>query len=103
MAGPEGEVVGIDGCQLIVQKCNVVDQTEILDRIHMWHGSRVDSKTRKRPDSGSLPLGDGGFNLRRPHQIGLVGSGRTFGIGNLDVVVRASDLVLGAIAATFEY
>lgn len=100
MASPEGEVIRIDGGQLVVQGGDVVNQSEVFERIEMGHGSRIQTKAREREDSRPLPLGDGGFDLGRPHEVGLVGSGRSLSIGNLHIVVRASDLVLGAVATT---
>lgn len=100
MASPQGEVIRIDGGQLVVQSGDVINQSEVFERIEMRHGSRIQTKAREREDSRPLPLSDGGFNLGRPHEVGLVGSGRSLSIGNLHIVVRASDLVLGAIATT---
>jgi hypothetical protein len=102
MASPESEVVRINCSQLVVQSSNVIDQTEILDRVQMGHGRRVDSKAGERKDACSLPFSNGGFDLGCPHQVGLVGSGRAFRIGNLHIVVRAPNLVLSAVAALRE-
>lgn len=101
VASPESEVIRIDGSKLVVQSRNVVDQTEILDRVQMGHGCRVNSKAGEREDACSLPFSNGSFDLRCPHQVGLVGSGRAFRVGNLHVVVRASNLVLSTVAAVF--
>lgn len=102
VASPEGEVIRIDGGQLVVQSGDVINQSEVFERIEMRHGSRIQTKAREREDSRPLPLGDGGFDLGRPHEVGLVGSGRSLSIGNLHIVVRASDLVLGAVATLRE-
>jgi hypothetical protein len=102
MASPEGEVVCIDGSQLVIQGRNMIDQTEILDRVQMRHGGRVYSKAGEWKDACSLPFSNGSFDLRCPHQVGLVGSGGAFRIRNLHVIVRASNLVLSTVAALRE-
>jgi hypothetical protein len=99
MASPEGEVVGIDGSKLIIQRSNVVDQPEVFDRVEMGHGSRVKSQAGEGEDSSPLPVGDSCLDLRCPHQVGLVGGRGSVCIGNLHIVVGTSDLVLGAVAA----
>lgn len=100
VASPEGEVVGIHGSQLLVESSEVVDEAEILDRVELSNGSRVETEGRERENTSSLPLSNVGLDLRSPHQVGLVvGSGSALRLGsNLDVIVRAADLVLGAVA-----
>jgi hypothetical protein len=99
VTSPESEVVRIDGSQLVVQSRNVVDQTKILDRVQMRHGRRVYSKAGEREDACSLPFSNSSFDLRCPHQVGLVGSGGAFRIGNLHIIIGASNLVLSTVAA----
>ena len=53
----------------------------------------------EREDAGLLPLHDGNLDLRRPHEIGLIRSGGAVWVGALNIVVRAADLVLGAVTA----
>jgi hypothetical protein len=102
VTSPESEVVRIDGSQLVVQSRNVVDQTKILDRVQMRHGRRVYSKAGEREDACSLPFSNSSFDLRCPHQVGLVGSGGAFRIGNLHIIIGASNLVLSTVAALRE-
>lgn len=45
-----------------------------------------------------MPLLDGGLDLRGPHQIGLIGSCGPL-VRDRNIVVRASDLMFGAITA----
>ena len=99
VAGPQRKVVGVDGCELMVQAGDVVDEAEVLDRVHMRHGSRVDAERREGKDAGCLPLANGRLDLRRPHEVGLVRRRGALGVRHLYVVVRAADLVLGAVAA----
>lgn len=99
MAGPQCKTISVNGSQLVVEHGDVIDQAEVFERVEVRHRGRVQVETREREDACSLPLGDGGFDLRRPHQIGLVRSGGPVGVGNLDVIVRAANLVLGAVAA----
>jgi len=56
----------------------------------------------EREDAGLLPLHDGNLDLRRPHEIGLIRSGGAVWVGALNIVVRAADLVLGAVTALWE-
>lgn len=103
VARPESEVVGIHSSELVVEGSKVVDEAQILDRIELRHGGRVDGEGREREDSSSLPLGNVGLNLRSPHQVGLVGGSGALRLGSdLHVIVGAADLVLGAVAALGE-
>lgn len=103
MAGPESEVVGVHGSKLVVESSKMVDEAQILDRVEMRHGSRVDSEGRERENSSSLPLGNVNLYLGSPHEVRLVGSSGTLGLGSdLHVVVRAANLVLGTVAALRE-
>lgn len=99
MTGPESEIVGIDSSKLVVQRSNVVNQSQVLNRIEMRHGGRIKSQAWEWENTSSLPFADGGFDLGCPHQVGLVGSRGSVSIGYLHIIVRASDLVLGTIAA----
>lgn len=83
----------------MVEVRNVVDQAQVLNRIHEWHRRRVDLQRRKWKDACGLPLSNGCFDLRRPHEIRFVRRGRAVSVGHLYVVVRTADLVLGAVAA----
>lgn len=80
----------------------MVDQTEIFNRVQVWHWGRVDSQAGEWEYACRLPFSNGGFNLGRPHQVWLVGSCRALSIRNLHIVVGASNLVLGAISALGE-
>lgn len=42
MPGPEGKVVGINRKKLMVQVCNVVDETQVLEGVQMRHRGRKD-------------------------------------------------------------
>lgn len=99
LTGPKGKPVSIHGTHLIADGSDVENQPKIFNRIVLRCRCWVDIKARERENSSSLPLLDGGLNLRGPHQIGLVGSCRPF-IRNRHIVVRASDLVLGTVTAT---
>lgn len=99
MACPQGEVVGVEGSELVVQRSHMVDQAQILKGVQVRERSRVDSQRREWEYASVLPVLDGCLNLRRPHQVGLVRSGRPLGVVSLDIVVRTTDLVLGTVAA----
>lgn len=75
MTGPQGEVVGFIGGQLIVQGCNVVDQPEVLKREHVRHGRWEDAERWEGEHASPLPLGNSSLDLGSPHEIGLVRSG----------------------------
>ena len=100
MASPQSKVVGVDRGQLVVQSSKMVDEAKVLKRVQVSHGSRVDAERWKREDASSLPLSNFRLNLRSPHEISLVRSGRALWLrGHLHIVVRAADFVLGAVAA----
>lgn len=99
VTGPESEVIAVKDRELIVQVGNVVDQAQILQRVQVRHGRRVDMQGREGENTGCLPLSDGCLDLGRPHEIRLIGGGRAVCIGHLYVVVRTADLVLGTVAA----
>jgi hypothetical protein len=99
VAGPQGEVVGTHGGKSIVQGRDMVNEPQLLVRVVDRGQREVEVRGGEREDPSSLPLGDGRLVLRIPHQIGLVGSGGAVGICHLHVIVRATDLVLGAVSA----
>lgn len=76
----------------------MVDQAQLLERVVLRYRDRVDIEV-KREDACQTPLLDGCLDLGRPHQIW-----RPIGTSLLDrnVVVRTSDLVLGAVLALRE-
>ena len=76
----------------------MMDESQVLNCVKLRVGCREDLQVGERKHPSPLPLFDGGFNLWRPHEIGLVGSGSPV-IGLRNVIVRAADLVLGAISA----
>lgn len=103
MTGPQGEVVRINGSQLVVKGGNVVDQAEILNRVHMRHRSRVDSKRWEREHAGVLPLSNRGLDLGSPHQVRFVGCSGAFNLwSDLHIIVGAANLVLGTVTALRE-
>lgn len=76
----------------------MVDQTQLLEAVVLRRRDRVDIEV-KGEDACQTPLLDGCLDIRRPHQIrGPVGASLLDG----NVVVRASDLVLGAVLALRE-
>jgi hypothetical protein len=99
MPGPQSKVVGVKGGKLMVQRGDVVDQAQILNGIQVRKRSRVNCQRREREHASALPLPDCGLDLRCPHQIRLVGSGRALCIIGRNIVVGATDLVLGTVAA----
>lgn len=100
MARPESEVVGVDCGQLVMHRCKVVDQAKILESVQVRHRGWIDAQGRKRENTGPLPLCNVGLDLRSPHEVRLVRSGRTLRLRcHLHIVVGAADLVLGAVAA----
>lgn len=99
MTGPQGEVVGIHGSQLVVQRRNVMDQPQILDRVVARNRGWVDVYGLERENASALPLDNGCLDLGCPHEVGLVGSRRAVGISGRNIVVGAANLVLGAVAA----
>ena len=76
----------------------MVDQPQILERQELRGRGRVDAQAREGKHAGAAPLVDGRLDFRRPHQVGLVGRASPV-LGNGDIIVRAADLVLGAVAA----
>lgn len=76
----------------------MVDQAQLLECVVLRYRDRVDIEV-KREDACQTPLLDGCLNLGRPHQIwGPIGTSLLDG----NVVVRTSDLVLGAVLALRE-
>lgn len=65
----------------------------------MDNGCWVDAHLGKRKDSGGLPFGNGSLNFWRPHHIRFVRRTSTVRVGSRNVIVRASDLVLGTVPA----
>lgn len=102
MASPEREVVGVDAAKLMVNRRNMVDEAKLSDRVRLRHRHGVDTEGRKGKDASALPLKNSSLDLRSPHQIGHVGSSRALRLGNLDIVVRAANLMLGAVVAVVE-
>lgn len=76
-----------------------MDQSQLLIGVVVWRRSGIELQRWEGEDSSSLPLSNGRLNLRVPHEVRLVRSGRAIGVWNLHIIVRATDLVLGAVAA----
>ena len=76
----------------------MVDQAHILNgqilRIWRW----VDVEAWEWENSSALPLLNGGFDFRSPHEIRPVRGGRPV-LRDRDIVVRAANLVFRAVAA----
>ena len=102
MAGPQGEVVAVDTSQLSVKRSNVMDQAKILERVRVGIWRRVYAHLGEGKHASRLPVGNSGLNLRRPHEVRLVGRASTIRVRCRDIIVWASDLVLGAVAALGE-
>jgi len=75
----------------------MVDQPQIFGRKALGRRCRVDSEPGEREHASAAPLVDRCLDLRGPHQIGLVR--RTRPVWGRLVIVRATDFVLGAVAA----
>ncbi len=101
LSGPEGETIGVDSAQLMADGSNMMNQPEIVGRQKLRSRGRVDVEAGEREYSRLLPLLNLGFDLRRPHEVRLVRAGRPL-IRKRHVVVGASNLVLGAVAALRE-
>ena len=96
VTSPEGEVVGIHKTQLVADRGNVVDQTQVVKRVILRCRGRVDVQTGKGKDSSSLPLLDILHDFGSPHEIRLIGSSSSV-IRDGQIIVWASDLVLRAV------
>ena len=79
----------------------MVDQSQVLEGEELRSGRRIDSQAGEREHAGAAPLIDRSLDLGRPHQVGLVGRASPV-LGDRDVIVRAPDLVLGAVPAAEE-
>lgn len=99
MASPQSETAGIEvTAELVADGCEVVKQTQFLVGEVLRIRRRIDVEAREGEDCGHSPRVDGCFDGFVPEQIRLVrSSGSVVGHGN--ILVRASDLVLGAVAA----
>jgi hypothetical protein len=81
---------------------NVMNQAKVLKGVVLRVGSWVDAHLGEGENTRCLPVGKSGLNLGRPHKIGLVRRSSTIRVRSRDVIVRASNLVLGAVAALGE-
>ena len=79
----------------------MVDEAEVRLGVESPLRLGIHAQFRKGKLASGLPDVDRGLDLRSPHEIRLLGAGRPI-IGHCDVVVRAADLVLGAVAALGE-
>jgi len=77
---------------------NVVDEAQAFHRKELGIRLRVDVECREGEDAGLLPACNVGLDLGRPHHLGPVRRNRPV-LANGDVIVRAPNLVLGAVAA----
>lgn len=101
LPGPQSEGISVDGAEFMADGSDVVNQPEILNRQILRCRRRKDIEAGERKVSSLLPLMNGCLNLRRPHEVWLIRSGRPI-IRHRNVVVRASDLVLGTVATLGE-
>jgi hypothetical protein len=101
LPSPKREPIGIDRTQLVADRGNMMEQPQIFEREELRGGGRIDVQTREREHSGLLPLPNLGLDLGCPHEVWLVRAGRSV-IGKRHVIVRAANLVLGAVAALRE-
>jgi hypothetical protein len=101
LPSPEGEAVGVDSAQLMADRSNMVNESQVLGREEARVRSWKDVETGEWEDSGLLPLLDLGLDLRSPHEIRLVRAGRPV-VRQRHVVVGTSNLVLRAVAALWE-
>jgi hypothetical protein len=101
LARPQSETASIDGAELVANVCKMVEQPQLIRREIPRVRRRVDVEVGERKNSRHLPVADGCFDGRSPKQIRLVRSSRSV-IGHGNILVRASDLVLGAVATLRE-
>jgi hypothetical protein len=76
----------------------MMNQPQLLDLEVLRCRCRIDVEAGEGKHPGALPLVNGGFDLRSPEKIRLL-RGPCAVVGNSDIVVRATDLVLCAVAA----
>lgn len=98
LARPQSELVRIDGDELVADLRNMVDEPEFLARQRLRVWSRVDVEAREWEEASHAPLLNSRLDCRGPEQIRLLGAGGSF-LRRRHVVVRAPNLVLGAVAA----
>ena len=101
LPGPEREVIGVELLHLLADGSDVVDQSQILDRQELRRRRGVDTQAGEREHASAAPLVDGCLDFRRPHEVRLVGRASPV-LGNGNIIVRAPDLVLGAVPASSE-
>jgi len=83
---------------VVADGSNVVDEPQLVRGESPRVRSRVDVQAGEGEDAGALPLFDGSFDVRGPHEVRLV-RGASSVIGHGEVIVRAALLVLGTVAA----
>jgi len=76
----------------------MVDQPQLFVVQIRRQGSRIDVEARERELASASPMVDLRLDARSPHEVGLVGRPRAI-FGHRDVIVRATNLVLSAVAA----
>jgi hypothetical protein len=101
LSGPKGEVVRINGGEFAADGGDMVDQAQVFQGVMLGRRRWVDVETWEWEDSRPLPLLNGCLDFRGPHQIRLVRTGRPV-FWDWHVIVRAANLVLGAIATLRE-
>jgi hypothetical protein len=101
LASPQSEVVCIICSKLIADRCNVIYQSQILDREVLRRRCRVDVEVGEWEHSRLLPLLDRCLDFGSPHEIWLVRASRSV-LRDRHVIVWAADLVLGAVTALRE-
>lgn len=99
LACPQCEAVGVPVAKLMADGCNMVDQAQLLGIVALRVGRRADIQAGHWENARLLPMINDSLDLWAPHQIRR--AVRTC-ILNWDVVVRASNLVLGTVLALRE-
>lgn len=95
-ARPKGEAIGVPGTQLMANRGDVVDQSQLFEAVVLWSWRGVDVQVGEGEQARLSPLIDGRLDLGVPHQVR-----RAIGPRLLDrnVIIGASDLVLGTVLA----
>ena len=98
LLGPQSKVTRTNLHHLVANGSDMVNEPQLLSTQEMKRRHWLDVQAGKREQSSLLPLVDGRCNLRGPQQVRLVRGTCTI-IGDLNVIVRAADFMLCAVAA----
>jgi hypothetical protein len=98
LSSPQGEAICTNLDHPVANRSNMMNQPQLLDLEVLRCRCRIDVEAGEGKHPGALPLVNGGFDLRSPEKIRLL-RGPCAVVGNSDIVVRATDLVLCAVAA----